>query len=309
MNHDMLIAITNLELINEMSQEDLDFERTLNAIKNYREIRALDSENLFKNDLAGLLSTEDISEYKIVQGTENLKGLFSKSLLYAETFYGKLRNLVLSKTSTEKYISSRFGHLLKTIEEHETSRAFVKAPTFQEIIRRLNGLILTVNFLKAVGEKDPSDSIFANDIYYKIEATSAGVFKVVSPKEESSFKNLAFVPAPYVEYEIKASQWAKESEVNKIENLVLRCKYDLTEEIAKITKNIKEHYKKYISASGNFNLDNTEVNSEEYQKILDMYNAMYLLLKMCKAVHLGIEKEVNAISVNYLHALMNMKDK
>lgn len=236
----------------------------------------------------------------------------AKSLAISMNNFAKwLHDSIRDKVVTEKYIHNKFGKLSQSIASIKETRAYVdNVPTFDIIEKRLVSLLQLIDYIVDLSKKDKIEES-VDSIIQKVVLKSGGTLKIGTSRADTPYSNIQWNEAPLTEYDIKSSKWSDSHQIEKLKNLMLKCKYESVDDLAKAATLIaKKCTAVSTTAESDPGYGYEEPTEPDYNQMAESYNVSYIVGKLIRQVYSqGIQKEINMVAICYLYRLTKYEIK
>lgn len=226
----------------------------------------------------------------------------------------KIKVLLGRNIANERTVRARFQRLHDTLKDIELERAYVTGPNYNDIEKRLVGIITTCTYLNDLAKELETRKDEINlSLYEKVVGMMRGVFQPI--KDKAQFKGITLYYQPYEvsEFDITASPWKDSTKQERIMESLIKCKYDCVDLLKNTIDTLKRQTdrlsRRVSGMEKQMELGNEESNTE-YSEVLDVFHASRTFHIICKAVYKeGIEKEVNRFISSGISSLCKVYSK
>lgn len=256
----------------------------------------VDDQNLWEK-IFGVRLTDDDWKALGKAGSRILDGM-GKLCVGVKNFAVSIKNFAQNKRISEEYIIEKFGKLYNKLASIPYRKAQVEdVPTYELMHLRCAGLLSVCGSIKEMSEKDPGDLDLSDSILDRVANLSKNVLQVTAAEKGSSVRNLAWHEPQLTTYDVKASKWCNEQNLNKLKNVYLDVKFNASEDLDKASEKLIANCKSMV-----------QEEHDDKDELVDTYSTAYIIGKMIKQVHqFGIQREINTCCTTYLDRLMDYK--
>lgn len=211
-------------------------------------------------------------------------------------FITNLKNSIQDKVVTEKYIHEKFDKTSAAIENANEMRCYVsRVPEYETLISRVNAIIACANYIKDLASRPDCED--GKTIMEQLALKSKGVVVVKYPKddEKSSNAHLEWKEAVLETFDVKGSKYANKSDMDKLKNAIIHCKYEAVDDLGTAARTIDKRARQEQADDDAENIGN--------------YALVYTVGKIVKQFYKeAVQKELNLICTVYMNRLTQFKD-
>ena len=289
------------------SEEEIELEKVL------RELR---QKNIVIDEYSNEALSLIIQDASVEDFVEKLRGTaFSLSYKLRRmtrsvgTFARFLQRITMNRIVNEKFIRGRFEGLKRAYlnyfyKDLADDGAYVMAPSYEDMSRRLVGLHECVMFLKKAAESNDISDTITMDTYTKLVEISHGALSVESTSD-GLFNHLKWAPPTIVQTVIKGSKWSNPQNIDNLCNSVLFVKYNTMDGVNSIVNTCLKRTKRLAESVDDFG---SAIDEDSATLYMQNYGSAYMLSKMLKdVVNQGIQREINTLTINYIHKLKDIR--
>ena len=227
----------------------------------------------------------------------------------AVTFARFLQRITVNRIVNEKFIRKRFDGLKKAYfnffyEDLADKSAYVVAPSYTDMSKRLVGLHECVMYLKHAAESSDIVDSVNQSTYAKLVSMSNGAL-TVKTTDGGLMNHFEWNPPELKQTVIFGSQWSNPKNIDNLCNSVLFVKYKTMDGVGSIVNTCLKRTKRMAESVDDYTAAIDEDTADQY---MHNYGSAYMLSKMLKdIVKQGIQREINTLAINYIHKLKDIR--